>query len=64
MHLLVVAGMLGVVKTSVILKLLEPMIERQTRVVVIENDFGEFGIDTEVLERAGLKVRDLKGGCV
>ena len=36
MHLLVVAGMLGVGKTSVILKLLEPMIERQTRVVVIE----------------------------
>lgn len=64
MHLLVVSGMLGVGKTSVILKLLEPMIERQTRVVVIENDFGEFGIDTEVLERAGLKVRDLKGGCV
>lgn len=64
MHLLIVSGMLGVGKTSVILKLLEPMIEKQTRVIVIENDFGEYGIDSEVLERAGLKVRDLKGGCV
>ncbi len=64
MHLLVVAGMLGVGKTSLILRMLDPMIEKKLKVVVIENEIGEMGVDSEVLERSGMKVRDLKGGCV
>lgn len=64
MRLIIVAGMLGVGKTSVILKMLDPMVESNKKVVVIENDFGSMGVDSEVLEKNGMKVRDLKGGCV
>ena len=64
MHVITVAGMLGSGKTSVILKLIDPMIATGTKVAVIENDFGELGVDSEVLERNGMPVRDLKGGCI
>lgn len=64
MHIIIVSGMLGVGKTSVILKMLDPMIEKGLKVVVIENDFGSMGVDSEVLEKNGMKVRDLKGGCI
>ena len=64
MHLIIVAGMLGVGKTSVILRMLDPMIARGRKVVVIENEFGSMGVDSEVLEKNGMKVRDLKGGCI
>lgn len=64
MRLIIVAGMLGVGKTSVILKMLDPLVASRKKVVVIENDFGAMGVDSEVLEKNGMKVRDLKGGCV
>lgn len=64
MRLIVVAGMLGVGKTSVILRMLDPMIAKGRKVVVIENEFGSMGVDSEVLEKNGMKVRDLKGGCI
>ncbi len=64
MHLIIVAGMLGVGKTSVILRMLDPMIAKGHKVVVIENEYGSMGVDSEVLEKNGMKVRDLKGGCI
>ena len=64
MHLIIVAGMLGVGKTSVILRMLDPMIAKGRKVVVVENEFGSMGVDSEVLEKNGMKVRDLKGGCI
>ncbi len=64
MRLIIVAGLLGVGKTSVILRMLDPMIAKNLKVVVIENDFGAMGVDSEVLEKNGMKVRDLKGGCI
>ncbi len=64
MHLVIVSGMLGSGKTSVILKLLDGMFPAGAKVAVIENEFGELGVDTEVLERSGMPVRDLKGGCI
>ena len=64
MRLIVVAGLLGVGKTSVILRMLDPMIAKGLKVVVIENDFGAMGVDSEILEKNGMKVRDLKGGCI
>ena len=64
MRLIIVAGLLGVGKTSVILRMLDPMMARNLKVVVIENDFGAMGVDSEVLEKNGMKVRDLKGGCI
>lgn len=64
MRLIIVAGLLGVGKTSVILRMLDPMMARNLKVVVVENDFGAMGVDSEVLEKNGMKVRDLKGGCI
>jgi len=64
MRLIIVAGLLGVGKTSVIMRMLDPMIAKGLKVVVIENDFGAMGVDSEVLEKNGMKVRDLKGGCI
>ena len=64
MRLIVVAGLLGVGKTSVILRMLDPMIAKGLKVVVIETDFGAMGVDSEILEKNGMKVRDLKGGCI
>ena len=64
MRLIIVAGLLGVGKTSVILRMLDPMMAKGLKVVVIENDFGAMGVDSEVLEKNGMKVRDLKGGCI
>ena len=64
MKVVLVSGLLGVGKTSVILKMLDPLMADGTKVAVIENDFGAMGVDSEVLEKNGMKVRDLKGGCI
>ena len=64
MKIVIVSGLLGVGKTSVILKMLDPLMDTGSKVAVIENDFGAMGVDSEVLERNGMKVRDLKGGCI
>lgn len=64
MKIVIVSGLLGVGKTSVILKMLDPLMGTGSKVAVIENDFGAMGVDSEVLERNGMKVRDLKGGCI
>ncbi len=64
MRLLVVSGMLGSGKTSLILRLLDGFFPQGMKVAVIENEFGELGVDTEVLERSGMPVRDLRGGCI
>ena len=64
MHLIIVSGMLGVGKTSVILKLVGPLAEGGRKIVIIENDFGALGVDSEIVRRNGMEVRELKGGCI
>ena len=64
MRLLIVSGMLGSGKTSVILGLADMLSRRGLKIAVIENEIGSVGIDGEVLERNGMTVRELKGGCV
>ncbi|NLL95288.1 MAG: hypothetical protein GX224_06015 [Thermoplasmatales archaeon] len=64
MRLIVVAGLLGVGKTSVIVRLIEPLSESGRKFAIIENEFGSTGIDGDVIERGGVEVRDLRGGCV
>ncbi|MFA6710031.1 MAG: GTP-binding protein [Candidatus Methanomethylophilaceae archaeon] len=64
MHLIIVSGMLGVGKTSVILKLAGPLAESGRKIVIIENDFGALGVDSEIVRRNGMEVRELKGGCI
>ncbi len=64
MRLVIVSGFLGVGKTSVMLALIEKLYQENLRFAVIENDFGKLGIDSKVMQRYGLEVKDLKGGCI
>jgi G3E family GTPase len=64
MRLIIVSGMLGVGKTSVILRMVGPIVSSGKKLVIIENDFGAMGVDSEVIENNGLQVRDLRGGCI
>ncbi len=65
MHFVLVSGLLGVGKTTVILNMMESLYESKGhKTVVIENDFGNKGIDGEVMRKYGLEVQDLKGGCI
>jgi len=64
MRLLIVSGMLGSGKTSVILRVAERLSDNGSMVAIIENEIGSVGVDGEILERSGLKVRELKGGCI
>ena len=64
MRILIVSGMLGSGKTSAILGIADILADRGLKIAVIENEIGSIGIDGEILERSGMKVRELKGGCV
>lgn len=65
MELLVIAGFLGSGKTTVILSLARELAqEKGKRVVIIENEAGQVGIDGEYLKRSGLMVQELYTGCV
>jgi G3E family GTPase len=58
----VVSGFLGSGKTTLIRKLLR--ICQQEKVVLIENEFGEIGIDGELVERDGFEVFEISNGCI
>jgi len=64
MRILIVSGMLGSGKTSAILGITDKLADKGNRIAIIENEIGSVGIDGELLERSGLKVKELKGGCV
>jgi len=63
MHLIVVSGMLGAGKTSVILHLIKHL-EGKVKLAVVENDFGSKGIDGDIIRSSGMEVQELKGGCI
>jgi len=56
--------MLGSGKTSAILGIAGILADRGMKIAVIENEIGSIGIDGEILERSGMKVRELRGGCI
>lgn len=64
MHIIIVSGMLGVGKTSVILGLIDLLAVGGHRLAVIENDVGDLGVDGDIIRRNGMEVRELKGGCI
>jgi G3E family GTPase len=64
MRLLIVSGMLGSGKTSAILGIADILSDRGASIAILENEIGSVGIDGEILERSGMKVKELKGGCV
>ncbi len=65
MDLLLISGFLGSGKTTVVLSTIDEIIKRKhKKVVVIVNDFGKIGIDGKVMEKYGLKVREMPSGCI
>jgi G3E family GTPase len=58
----IVSGFLGSGKTTLIRKLLR--ICQQEKAVLIENEFGEIGIDGELVERDGFEVFEISNGCI
>ena len=62
--LIVVSGMLGVGKTSVLLKIIDKIIAKGYKVVVIENEVSSKGVDGELINIAGTEVLELGGGCI
>ena len=59
----IVSGFLGAGKTTLIKKLLKDALAG-TRVVLIENEFGEIGIDGGFLKEAGIQIREMNSGCI
>jgi len=56
--------MLGSGKTSFILGIAEMLSDKGSKIAIIENEIGSVGIDGEILERHGMNVKELKGGCI
>ena len=59
----VVSGFLGAGKTTLIKKLLKDAIDA-TKTVLIENEFGEIGIDGGFLEESGIEIKEMSQGCI
>ena len=59
----IISGFLGAGKTTVIKKLLKEALNG-TRVVLIENEFGEIGIDGGFLKESGIEIREMNSGCI
>ena len=57
------SGFLGAGKTTLIKKLLEEAYSGE-RVVLIENEFGEIGIDGGFLAEAGIEITEMNSGCI
>ncbi len=59
----IISGFLGAGKTTLIRKLIQDALAG-TRVVLIENEFGEIGIDGGFLKEAGIEIREMNSGCI
>ena len=59
----VISGFLGAGKTTFIQKLLKEALKDE-KVVLIENEFGEIGIDGGFLKDAGIEIREMSQGCI
>ena len=68
MNIIVLGGFLGSGKTTFLLKLAHALIEQsayegETKLAIIENEIGETGVDSSLINSGGLKTRDLFAGC-
>ncbi len=59
----IVSGFLGAGKTTLIKKLLKEALSSE-QVVLIENEFGEIGIDGGFLKEAGIEITEMNSGCI
>jgi G3E family GTPase len=59
----IVSGFLGAGKTTLIKKLLAEALKGE-KVVLIENEFGEIGVDGGFLKEAGIEITEMNSGCI
>ena len=59
----IISGFLGAGKTTLIAKLLKEAFPGE-QVVLIENEFGEIGIDAGFLKESGVEIREMNSGCI
>lgn len=57
------SGFLGAGKTTLIKKLLKEALAG-TKVVLIENEFGEIGVDGGFLQESGVEIKEMNSGCI
>ena len=59
----IISGFLGAGKTTLIKKLIADAFKNE-KVVLIENEFGEIGIDGGFLKEAGIEITEMNSGCI
>ena len=59
----VISGFLGAGKTTLIKKLLDEALKGE-KIVLIENEFGEIGIDGGFLKESGVQISEMSSGCI
>ena len=59
----IISGFLGAGKTTLIKKLIKDVLHEE-KIVLIENEFGEIGIDGGFLKDAGIEIREMNSGCI
>lgn len=59
----IISGFLGAGKTTLIKKLLSEKLSTE-KLVIIENEFGEIGIDGGILKNSNAEVREINSGCI
>ncbi len=59
----IISGFLGAGKTTLIKKMIEEAFQG-TKIVLIENEFGEVGIDGGFLKDAGIEITEMNSGCI
>ena len=59
----VISGFLGAGKTTLIQKIFESVLKKE-KVVLIENEFGEIGIDGTFLKESGIQIKEINAGCI
>ena len=59
----IISGFLGAGKTTLIKKLLDEALKGE-KIVLIENEFGEIGIDGGFLKESGIEISEMNSGCI
>lgn len=59
----IISGFLGAGKTTLISKLLKESLKDE-KVVLIENEYGEIGIDGGFLQNSGIEIKEMNSGCI
>ncbi|RCX18881.1 G3E family GTPase [Anaerobacterium chartisolvens] len=59
----IISGFLGAGKTTLIKKLIKEKLFYE-KLVIIENEFGEIGIDGSLLKKTGIEIKEINSGCI